>query len=205
MLNPDPTFTIILGELSIILTIVIIIYLGGLIARKRKQSILLSMMLKRVASSDGERKQSLLNSFSTIPGVDSTTLNNIIQDITNNEHELYRSLSSAIINNEFSYFENIENEIHKLVAPYGKLASSCGSSTINNNAASDETVPPNLDDLRGGHVSDAVQASLRNPEFDLSPSEHDSSDNDNIQSHAPDIAVIPDDLLIDDNDTRSRE
>lgn len=201
MPNSDPTYTIILGEISIILTILIFIILGWMITRKRRQSKLLTMMLKRVAGSEGERKKYLLDTFSNILCVDSTTINCIIQDIAEYESEFYRLLSSAFIKNEFSYFENIDTEIHKLVAPYGKLASSCKTSSLQDSISVDKAVTSALNNSSDAIGIDVAQESLSDPEFDLSHSEHDLADNDNIQSQAPGIAVIPDDLL-DNNDSR---
>lgn len=203
MPNHDPTFTIILGEVSIILTILIIFLIGRIIARKRKQSKSLTTMLKRVASSEVERKQHLIDSFSSIPGLDTVALNNIIQNVSDKESDFYLSLSSAIINNDFAYFENIDNELHRLVAPYANLATSGDSPTINKNVSNDDTAPPVTLDVSDVHLSDSAEESLSNPEFDLDPGETDSADRANIQSYAMDIAVIPDDLLVDDNDSRS--
>ena len=201
MLHNDPTFTLILGEISLVLTTVILMLLTGMLFRKRKQSKLLSTMLQRVSDSEEERKRILISTLTGISGVDGKTLESVAQELVANEGTFYQLVATALINNETKFFENIDNDIHNLVSPYSKLVTSNEVSAKDDAIANEEPAIPDFGDAIDDLITEESPEPKKDPEFDLSATEHNTNDNDASISKVSDIAEIPEDLLNENVDT----
>lgn len=200
MPNNDPTFTLILGEICLVLTIAILMLLAGMLFRKRKQLKLLSAMLQRVTDNEEERKQVLVSSLSGISGVDGKMLEGIAQELVTQERLFYQLVTTAFMKNETTFFEHIDNDIHNLVSPYTILATSNKASTENERITDEEPAIPDFGDAIDDLLSDESHESQKDPEFDLSATEQEAGDEDDTISKVSDIAEIPEDLLNENPD-----
>jgi len=205
MLSNDPTVLLVLGEIVVVLSIAILMLLAGMLFRKRKQSRLLSTMLHRVSDNEETRKQALRSSLSGISGIDSKTVENIIDELVSQENSFYRLIASAFIDNKTSCIGSLDDEVHKLVAPYGSLFSRTSEAEKIDNTRNDESDNPGFDDAINDLLSDDGSATESNPEFDLSDTEEISGDDDASPSRILGIAEIPEDLLGDAADTADGE
>jgi hypothetical protein len=198
MPNNDPTAALILGEMTIILSVCILALLAGMLLRKRKQSRLLSAMLHRVTDNEENRKQMLRASLSGVAGIDGNTIESLVSEIVTQENSFYRLISSAFIENKTGCIEHLDDEVQKLVSPYGKLFS---GTTKAAKPSSEETANLGFDDAIDDLLSDAETATESNPEFDLSATEEATDVADATPSNILGIAEIPEDLLGDNAGT----
>jgi hypothetical protein len=198
MENSDPTLTIILAEISLILFFLLTAMIITLTIKRRRKTVQVAKIIEQLEDSRKERQQKLSTEISAASRIRQDELNSIVEDIGNKETDIHKAILVAYIKGDTNTLESLGNEMHTISTHYIKAIKLAAKT--NSEKEPDEKDQDNQDNIPD--VDDAVDDMLSNEseltdadsDFDLSNTD-DLPDDELPEMDADTIAEIPDDLL----------